>query len=69
MELDLTEEIWQEIETLTTEVRGRLRPNIVSVRKLGNYFNEHVMPMDLNCGKCLAHIIEYWFNQCQKRKQ
>ena len=57
-----------EIEELVNKVRGKMLPNRAAIRTLSELFQERVRNIDIKCGKCIGHMIEYFYSQCQNRK-
>ena len=57
-----------EIELLVNKVRGKMLPNRAAIRELSVLFQTRVRNIDIKCGKCIGHMIEYFYAQCQKRK-
>ena len=57
-----------EIELLVNKVRGKMLPNRAAIRELSVLFQTRVRNIDIKCGKCIGHMIEYFYAQCQRRK-
>ena len=63
-----TEDELNTIEPLVNKVRGRMLPNRSAIRELSVIFQTRVRNIDIKCGKCIGHMIEYFYSQCQNRK-
>ena len=63
-----TETELNEIESLVNKVRGKMLPNRAAIRELSLIFQTRVRNIDIKCGKCIGHMIDYFHNQCQKKK-
>jgi len=63
-----TEDELNDIELLVNKVRGRMLPNRAAIRELSVIFKTRVRDIDVRCSKCINHMIEYFFMQCQKKK-
>ena len=63
-----TKEELIEIEELVNKVRGKMLPNRSAIRTLSEIFQLKVRNIDIKCGKCIGHMIEYFHTQCQKAK-
>ena len=64
--VSFTDEELIEIESHVKKVRGKMRPSRSSIDFLSVIFKERVRNIDIRCGKCIGHMIEYFFKQCQK---
>ena len=56
------------IEPLVNKVRGKMLPSRSAIRELSEIFKTRVRNIDITCGKCIGHMIEYFYSQCQNRK-
>ena len=63
-----TEDELNEIELLVNKVRGKMLPSRSAIRELSVIFQTRVRNIDIKCGRCIGHMIEYFHTQCQKRK-
>ena len=64
--VNFTNEELIEIKTLVDQVRGKMLPNRSAINTLSGIFKERVRDIDIRCGKCIGHMIEYFYLQCQK---